>query len=85
MTMRDNVEQIRSDTTEAGTVEGRAGRALSERFHTIAFWFVVVFLFGACAGVGAAFKYHSAQLDKSVQLGCFIHNGVAYDVSLKEK
>lgn len=83
MMTRDNVEQIHADKGEASSAEGRARRATSERFHTIAFWFVVVFLFGACAGIGAAFKYHSTQLDKSVQLGCFIHEGVAYDIRLK--
>lgn len=79
----NNVEQIFSNEPEKGTVRQPQLRALTERVHTVAFWFLVVFLLGACAGVGVAFKYHSSQIEKSTRLGSFIHDGVVYEVTPK--
>ncbi len=75
----DNVDQIHTDQGEIRRTGLMHGRASYGRYHAIAFWFLVVLLFGGCLGAGAAFKYHSAQLDKTVQIGSFLHNGVIYD------
>ncbi len=84
MAVSDNVEQIVEQINvhkgERDSVDRRYGHYLSERFHAIAFWFLIVALFGACAGVGIAFKYHSAQLDRTVQIGSFVHKDVVYEV-----
>jgi hypothetical protein len=73
--------QEHTESTEAGRVPG--GRRQSERFNAVAFWLLFVFLLGVCVGTGAAFKYHSRQLDRSIQLGCFVHDGVVYEVQPK--
>ncbi len=80
MIVRDSVEEGSSDMS---TVQQPDGSTLSARLHAIAFWSLVVFLAGACAGIGAAFKYHSYQMDRTVQLGSFIHDNVVYDVRQK--
>jgi hypothetical protein len=78
--MADELVEGREEGVGTGSTRTHEGRALSERFNTIAFWFLAIFLLGACAGIGAAFKYHSSQLDRSIRLGCFIHEGVVYEV-----
>ncbi len=78
--IRDNVEQIHSDESETGSARPMSRRASYERYHAVAFWFLVVLLFGGCLGVAAAFKYHSSQLDRTVQIGSFLHKGIIYDV-----
>lgn len=83
MTVTDRVEERRADTTGTKPAGRQEARAVSEKFNAIAFWFLAIFLLGACAGIGAAFKYHSAQLDRSIRLGCFIHDGVVYEVMPK--
>ena len=83
MTATDSVDPVRVDGTDGCAVGRSEGRALPERFHAIAFWLLAIFLLGACAGIGAAFKYHSTQLDRSIHLGSFVHDGVVYEVTPK--
>lgn len=80
MGVSDNVEQIHGEKEEMAKVERRHGRMLSEQVHAIAFWFLIVALLGACAGIALSFKYHSNQLDKTVQIGSFVHKDVVYEV-----
>jgi hypothetical protein len=76
----DNVEQIRTGKEEIVKTEREHGHMLSEKVHAIALWFLIVALLGASAGIGLAFKYHSNQLDKTVQIGSFVHKHVVYEV-----
>lgn len=82
MSPSDNVEQIHTGGAEVAKTDRRYHRRLlSEKLHTFAFWFLIVALMGACAGIGLAFKYHSSQLDKAVRVGSFVHKDVVYEIT----
>jgi hypothetical protein len=83
VTTTHGVEEGRADIPDERIVRRREGRTLSEKFNAVAFWFLAAFLLGACVGIGTAFKYHSTQLDRSISLGCFVHDGVVYQVAPK--
>jgi len=74
------VEQIQAGRTDKAGIGRLSGRVLSDKVHAIAFWFLIVALFGACGGIAVAFKYHSNQLDRTVQIGSFVHKDAVYEV-----
>lgn len=83
MTTTDDVGERRADPADAMVAGRRERRTVSEKFNAVAFWLLAAFLLGTCAGVGTAFKYHSTQLDRSIRLGGFVHDGVVYQIMPK--
>lgn len=57
---------------------------LSTLFHTLSFWFLLIFLLGFLTGTFAMNKYLDVRLSDAVKLNGIIINGLPYDLAKRQ-